>query len=65
MDLIANAFAFSCGITTLAFFVVGALKGQYVEQSWYRSGLETTLVGGAAALQAYGFGALLRNLVAV
>lgn len=57
--LIPAPFAFSSVITLIAFFLVGALKGQFVNVSGYRSGFETFLVGGIAALLAYGVGFIL------
>lgn len=62
--LVADPYGVSIGVTMLAFFAVGALKGRYVERSWYRSGLETVVIGGLAALLAYGVGVLLGDLVA-
>lgn len=58
-------FTVSIIATMGAFFLVGALKGRFVKVNGLRSGLETTLVGGTAALLAYGVGALLGNLVQV
>lgn len=55
-----NAFAWSAAMTGLAFAVVGALKSRFVDQSWFRSALETFLVGGLAAVLAYAAGALLQ-----
>ncbi|MGQ9427534.1 VIT1/CCC1 transporter family protein [Gilvimarinus sp. F26214L] len=62
---IESPFLFSSVITMLAFFMVGALKGQFVKVSAWRSGLETLLVGGVAALLAYGVGAWLGQFVDV
>ena len=57
-----HAFRWSALMTGVAFFVVGALKSRFVDQSWWRSGLETLVVGGVAAALAYATGAMLQNI---
>lgn len=57
-----GVFACSAAMTGLAFFIVGAIKAPFVGESWWRSGVETLLIGGAAAAMAYGIGAALRGL---
>jgi VIT1/CCC1 family predicted Fe2+/Mn2+ transporter len=56
-------FAASAAMTAVAFFGIGALKGRFVERSWWRSGMETLLVGGLAAAVAYGVGAILGKAI--
>ena len=58
-----NPYAWSIVLTGIAFFAIGAIKSRFVEQHWTWSGLQTLLVGGAAALLAFWCGALLRNIV--
>jgi VIT1/CCC1 family predicted Fe2+/Mn2+ transporter len=50
-------------MTGVAFVAIGALKSRFVDQSWWRSALETLLVGGLASILAYGAGALLERIV--
>jgi VIT1/CCC1 family predicted Fe2+/Mn2+ transporter len=59
---VENAFTLSAVMTGAAFFVVGGLKSRFVDQSWWRSGLETLAVGGVAATLAYAAGVLLQNV---
>lgn len=56
-------FPLSATATAVAFLAVGILKGWVLRHPPWRSGLETLLVGGAAAALAYAVGILLRNLV--
>jgi VIT1/CCC1 family predicted Fe2+/Mn2+ transporter len=58
-----NAFALSTVLTGGAFFVVGAAKSRFVGEPWWRSGLITLLMGGAAAGIAYSIGLSLRGVV--
>ena len=50
-------------VTGAAFFAVGAIKGRFVEQKWYRAGIETVIVGGTGAVLAYLVGIVLKNFV--
>ena len=60
---IANPFFWSCTLTVVAFFWVGAAKGKFVDQNKIVSGIETVAVGGIAAAMAYFVGVLLKGLV--
>lgn len=61
---ISEPFRWSALSAAMAFFAVGSMKGRYVEQKWYWSGIETMLMGGGAAALAYWVGLMLKNLVA-
>lgn len=56
-------FAVSSVATAITFFLIGAAKGHVVQRSKWLSGVETLLIGGAAAMLAYGVGVLLHAMV--
>lgn len=58
-----NPYAWSTAFTGMAFFAIGALKGRFVTEPWYKSGLETLGVGAAASSLAYLVGLLLKGLL--
>ena len=45
-----HAFAWSALMTGVAFAAVGGMKSRFVDQTWWRSALETVAVGGLALL---------------
>ncbi|WP_210093539.1 VIT1/CCC1 transporter family protein [Ruegeria sp. HKCCSP346] len=55
---VPNAFAISAWMTMAVFFAIGALKSRWSLAPWWRSGIETLLIGGLAALIAYLVGSL-------
>ena len=59
----AIAFPLSVILTFIAFFFIGSAKIYITGKNWLKSGLETLLIGSAAAIIAYGIGFLLRGLV--
>lgn len=50
-------------LTGLTLFLLGALKVKVTGKSWMKSGIEMLIVGGLAAISAYGIGFLLSGLV--
>ena len=61
-DLGDAAFAVAAMLTVLALFVVGASRAAVTDGTWWRSGLEMTTVGVAAAAVAYVVGAAVAPL---
>ena len=59
----AAAFTWSAVLTGVTFFGIGALKGRFVDQPWWRSGSETLAVGGVAAFLAFVVGAAIGSIV--
>tara|TARA_R110002049_G_scaffold188402_2_gene356861 strand:- start:68804 stop:69517 length:714 start_codon:yes stop_codon:yes gene_type:complete len=53
-----HAFTTAILATLLTFFAIGAAKSHWSLAKWWRSGAETLLIGGVAALLAYGVGGL-------
>jgi VIT1/CCC1 family predicted Fe2+/Mn2+ transporter len=53
-----DPFRWSMALTGLTFFAVGALKSLWSLASWWRSGLETLMIGGVAAVIAYYVGTM-------
>jgi VIT1/CCC1 family predicted Fe2+/Mn2+ transporter len=59
---VPDPFLWSTVMTGVAFLVVGGMKSRFVDQSWWRSALETFAVGAMAAALAFGAGALLQGV---
>ena len=59
----SNPFLISSVLTCIGFFLIGAIKTKFVGKKWYFNGIETLLIGGAAALLAFVIGRGLSNLV--
>jgi VIT1/CCC1 family predicted Fe2+/Mn2+ transporter len=59
---VAQPFLWSALLTAVAFLVIGGMKARVVDQSWWRSAIETLTIGGLAAALAYGAGTLLQSL---
>ena len=60
---ISNPVTVSIVVTGAVFFVIGSVKSRWSTVPWWRSGLATLLVGGAAAGLSFVVGVLLKNLV--
>jgi len=60
--LMINRFLISIILTGIVLFGVGAFKTRITEVNWIRSGIEMTLVGGAAAAVSFFVGHFLRGL---
>jgi VIT1/CCC1 family predicted Fe2+/Mn2+ transporter len=58
----AIAFQLSIVLTFIAFFFVGSAKIYVTGKNWFKSGMQTLLIGSAAAIIAYAIGYLLRSL---
>ncbi|MCZ6834322.1 MAG: VIT1/CCC1 transporter family protein [Planctomycetota bacterium] len=59
---VASPFLWSTILTGAAFFIVGATKSRFVEESWWRAGLETMAIGAIAAGLAYVVGVMLKGI---
>lgn len=63
ISLNSESFTYSVISTSVAFFLIGIIKGKIVKKPLLRSGMTTLFVGGIAATAAYLVGSLLGNLI--
>ena len=56
-------FQLACGLTLLALFCVGVLKGYFIQASKLLEGLQTMFVGAFAAVISYGIGYWIETLL--
>lgn len=63
VDGMPHPYLASTILTGIAFFLVGAAKSWFVDESWFRAGAETLLIGSGAASLAYVVGLLLADVV--
>jgi len=61
-SLKSQLFPMAVVITAVTIFAVGSARSLVIKKKWYRAGTEMLLVGGLAAIAAYGVGALLGGL---
>lgn len=58
-----NAFLYASIFTGVALFGVGAARSVYLKRSWISAGFEMFLVGGLAAVVAYGIGFFISQII--
>ena len=63
IELNEEAFVYSIVGVCAAFFLIGMIKGKIVKKSMIRSGINTLIIGGIAAVVAYLVGYGLNFLV--
>ena len=63
IELNSEAFTYSIVSVCAAFFLVGMIKGKIVKKSVFRSGINTLIIGGIAAIVAYVVGYGLNFLI--
>ena len=51
-----HAFTMACTLSAVTFFIIGSIKSLWAPHPWWRDGLETFIIGMAAAGLAYGIG---------
>lgn len=59
-----RSFLVSCIATGVTFFLIGSVRSRWSTSGWFRSGLESFLVGAFAAGLAYVVGVLLKGVAA-
>jgi VIT1/CCC1 family predicted Fe2+/Mn2+ transporter len=60
---VEDGFRTALAMTATVFFVIGAMKSLWSPQPWWRSGLETLVIGLLASSVAYAVGHFLKSLV--
>lgn len=58
-----SPFYFSALIVIVSMFAIGSLRGVFTKKSKLKSGIETMIIGGAAAIVAYGAGYVIQGFV--
>lgn len=58
-----NTFLYALLFTILALFTIGALRSVFIQRSWLYAGIEMLMVGGLAAVVAYGVGFIIKQIM--
>jgi VIT1/CCC1 family predicted Fe2+/Mn2+ transporter len=58
-------FLSACFVTGFVLFLMGSVKSHFSSQGWFRSGMETLLLGGACATSAFTIGQVVSNFIGI